>query len=73
LSPGDLAGLLAGLIVALVLLTLIIGAVVYGIHKNRLENALKRDLLDRGMSADEIATVVKAKTESQPLPRSRWR
>jgi hypothetical protein len=39
----------------------IIGGVVYAIHKNRLENALKRELLDRGLSADEIATVVSAK------------
>jgi hypothetical protein len=34
---------------------------VYKMHKNRLEDALKRELLERGMSADEIATVIRAK------------
>ena len=32
-------------------------------NKNRLDDALKRELLDRGMSADEIATVVRARPQ----------
>lgn len=39
----------------------IICAAIYKIHKTRVEDALKRELLDRGMSADEIATVLSAK------------
>jgi hypothetical protein len=30
------------------------------IHRRRLENDLKRDMLDRGMSADEIAKIIEA-------------
>jgi hypothetical protein len=36
-------------------------SIVYTIHKNRLEAALKRDLLERGMSAEEVATDIWAK------------
>ncbi len=46
-----------------------IGAIcitVCTIHKNRTEDALKRELLDRGMSADEIATIVGAKSSKGP-------
>ena len=33
------------------------------VHKTRSDAALKRDLLDRGLSADEIATIVGAKLD----------
>ena len=49
LSSGERAGLLFFAMIA---------SAVYQMHKNRLEHALKRELLDRGMSADEIATVI---------------
>jgi xanthine/uracil permease len=61
MSPGDLTEILFMVVVGVVAAIAIIGGVVYAIHKNRLENALKRELLDRGLSADEIATVVSAK------------
>lgn len=38
----------------------IIAGTIYKIHKTRAEDALKRELLDRGMSADEIATIIRA-------------
>jgi len=36
------------------------GIVVNAIHRRRAETDLKRELLERGMSADEIATVIRA-------------
>jgi hypothetical protein len=38
----------------------ILAGVATTIHKRRLEEGLKRDMLDRGMSADEIAKVVES-------------
>jgi hypothetical protein len=57
--------------VALVLMVTVVSQAVYKIHKNRLDDALKRDLLDRGMSADEIATVLGARTHKSGCGRSR--
>ncbi|HEY3393483.1 MAG TPA: hypothetical protein VGK58_12300, partial [Lacipirellulaceae bacterium] len=37
------------------------GMVINSIHRRRAETDLKRELLERGMSADEIATVIRAK------------
>ena len=37
------------------------GFVINSIHRRRAETDLKRELLERGMSADEIATVIRAK------------
>jgi hypothetical protein len=48
-------------VVALLLMTIIICITIYSVHKNRLDDALKRELLERGMSAEEIATVIRAK------------
>jgi hypothetical protein len=36
------------------------GIVINSIHRRRTETELKRELLERGMSADEIATVIRA-------------
>jgi hypothetical protein len=58
LSSGERVGLLIFGIFAFVFLVTIITCTIYQIHKNRLEDSLKRELLDRGMSADEIATIV---------------
>ena len=52
---------------ALVCIVMIVFGSLYKMHKNRLDDALKRELLDRGMSADEIATVVRARPmKSEP-------
>ena len=48
-------------VVAILLMTIIICITIYSVHKNRLDDALKRELLERGMSANEIATVSGAK------------
>jgi hypothetical protein len=53
--------LLVWCLVFIAFVTSVICATIYGMHKNRLENALKRELLERGMSAEEIATVIRAK------------
>jgi hypothetical protein len=49
-----------------VVLTAIVtgGIVINSIHRRRSETDLKRELLERGMSADEIATVIRAKPTS---------
>jgi hypothetical protein len=48
-----------------VVLTAIVtgGIVINSIHRRRVETELKRELLERGMSADEIATVIGAKSK----------
>jgi hypothetical protein len=65
LGPGERVPLLfIGSILgvfALVFTVTIISIIVYGMHKNRLADALKRELMERGMSAEEIATVISAK------------
>ena len=66
LSSGERVGLVIFSIFAVVFTITIIVMTIYQIHKNRLEDSLKRELLDRGMSADEIATVM-SKT-----PNKRW-
>jgi hypothetical protein len=40
------------------------GLVINAMHRRRLEVDLKRELLERGLSADEIATVVSASKKS---------
>jgi hypothetical protein len=61
LRPDDLCGLVAIVSVFSVAAITVICVTVHAIYKSRSENALKRELLDRGMSADEIATVISAK------------
>jgi hypothetical protein len=61
LGPGQRTGMIALGIVAVVFTFTIFIATIYKMHKNRLEDSLKRELLDRGMSADEIAAVVRAR------------
>jgi hypothetical protein len=39
----------------------VVAATFYKMHKNRLETTLKRELLEQGMSAEEIVSVVRAK------------
>jgi hypothetical protein len=58
LSSGERTGLLMFCMIAAIAIVSIVAATVYQMHKNRLEDSLKRELLERGMSAEEIATVV---------------
>ena len=64
ISGGDIIPILAivmifgsGLIVSL---TAIIGRIVYRIRSDATAAQLKQDMLDRGMTADEIKTVLEA-------------
>jgi hypothetical protein len=64
-GPGErlpllIVGLILG-IFALVFIVTIVSGTIYKMHKNRLETALKRDLLEQGMSAKEIVDVIRAK------------
>ena len=47
---------------ALVALVGIISHTIHTIHKNRLDDALKRELVDRGMTAGEIERIVRARS-----------
>ncbi len=68
LNDGDATAVVILLIIALVGIVAILSWMAYRIHKNRLEDALKRELLDRGMTAEEIATVINA-GQSLPVPK----
>lgn len=46
--------------VLLVIIVVIVATTITSVHKHRLEDALKRELVDRGMSAEEIERIVKA-------------
>ncbi len=61
LEAGQRTGMIAMSIVAIVFITAILTITIYKMHKNLLEDALKRELLDRGMNASEIAMVVRAR------------
>jgi len=47
--------------ITVVLVVSIISFSVYRTQRNRLNDALKRDMLERGMSAEDIAEIVRAK------------
>jgi hypothetical protein len=64
---GELIGLVA---VAGGLLCGIVGIIGHFWHENRL-TALKRDMVERGMSAEEIETVVVAGSGQKPSHRHR--
>jgi hypothetical protein len=65
LDGGERFALVVWSLFFVVFVISVVACTVYKIHKNRLEDALKRELLDRGMSADEIAAVVQAKPMSR--------
>jgi hypothetical protein len=69
LRSDDLCALIAVISVFGVVAIGIVCATVYKIHKTRTEDALKRELLDRGMSAEEIATIVGAKPSKARFQR----
>ncbi len=55
----------------LIVATVIISAMVGSVHRRNAEYDLKREMLDRGMTAEEIAQVI----EATPLPEDgieRW-
>ena len=64
LDSGERTGLTLMCIVAFVFMVWMFLVTVYKIHTNRMEDSLKRELLDRGMSADEIAQVVQRETRN---------
>lgn len=47
-------------LVLIITLAGILSGVVTTMHRRRLEEGLKRDMLDRGMTADEIAKVIES-------------
>lgn len=48
----------------------VIGGVVSSMHRRRTEAAMKQDLIDRGMSADEIAKIIESSAPEDAV--SRW-
>jgi hypothetical protein len=70
IAAADRAALIALFIIVATLIIVVIAVIasktVYRMHKNRLEDALKRELIERGFSADEIATIV----ESSAAPKN---
>lgn len=53
--------MLAFIVAASIVLTVaIVAFTVYKVHRNRLNDALKRELLERGTSPDEIVAIVRA-------------
>jgi hypothetical protein len=72
LDSGERTGLMVLSVVAVVTIIVILAVTIYSMHKNRLDDSLKRELLDRGMSADDIATVMNkpvSKRDSQKPTR----
>lgn len=67
MDPGMRLAVVMFTLISVVIVFAILAGVTYKMHKNRLEDALKRELLDRGMSAAEIATVVHATPGSAKL------
>lgn len=64
---------MTSIVIGLIALVLVVGIVVHTtgkIHRVRLENSLKRELLDRGMSCKEIAWIIEA-SAAPKAPRSK--
>jgi hypothetical protein len=61
LDSGERTGVMVLCVVAIVFIVMVTFCTIYAMHKNRLEDSLKRELLDRGMTADEIATIIRAR------------
>ena len=62
-NAEDITGFIAVVLVFSVAAVAVICFTIYMVHKNRAEVALKRELLDRGLAADEIATIISAKQD----------
>ena len=59
-------GCLTGVVVTL---ACIISSAITNAHQRRLEIELKREMLDRGMSADEVAKVIEASIPDEATKR----
>jgi hypothetical protein len=64
-NAEDITGFIAVVLVFFVAAVAVVCLTFYLVHKNRAEIALKRELLDRGLAADEIATIIGAKQEKR--------
>ena len=60
MDSSDLVGLAAIAMVLICVVAGIIARTAYRMHKNRLEDSLKRELVDRGFSADEVVNILGA-------------
>jgi hypothetical protein len=60
LDSGELFTLMMMSGMTLIFTVILVTGLIYKIHKSRLDDALKRELLERGLSAEEIATVIRA-------------
>lgn len=73
LGPGQrFVLLLSGigcLTAAIISVVAVISKAVRSMHRSRLEAQIKRDMLDRGMTAEEIAKVVEAASPKDFLER----
>ena len=54
--------------ITVVLVVAVVSMTAFAIHRNRVNSALKREMLDRGMSAEEIAMVI----QSRPAKSRKW-
>lgn len=52
-------------------IALIVSKTIYRMHKNRLDDTLKRELVDRGFSADEIVEIIGASATPEDLQSKR--
>jgi hypothetical protein len=64
-NAEDITGFVAVVSVFSVAAVAVICFTFYMVHKNRAEVALKRELLDRGLTVDEIATIISAKPDKR--------
>ena len=62
-------GCATGLIITLVC---VISSAISQAHQRRLETEFKREMLDRGMSADEVAKVINASAPEEPASYLGW-
>jgi len=60
LKSDDVIGLTMCFFLAVVAIIAIVCTAIYKVHKTRADDALKRELLDRCLGADEIATIMNA-------------
>jgi hypothetical protein len=61
-NAEDLCGMLAIVGMIVVGAIVVICLTIYKLHRSRADDELKRELLDRGLSASEIATIISAKS-----------
>ncbi len=61
--PGEIIGLVAVVGGLLVVITSVLGGIWREVRKTEIAAALKQDMLNRGMSADEIEAVLEAGTK----------